>query len=182
MRSGVRRASSGALLAVGIMLVAANLRAVLTAVGPLLDQIGADTGLGEAALGFLAAVPLLAFGAVSPLAHGISGRFGVERTVFVSLLVLAAGTLLRSAPGSPANLWTGTVIIGAAIAICNVLLPAILKRDFPTRMASLTGLYSAVLGGIASLGAGFASPLSQLPVANGEPGGWRFALAAYVLL
>jgi CP family cyanate transporter-like MFS transporter len=49
-------------------------------------------------------------------------------------------------------------------------------------MASLTGLYSAVLGGIASLGAGLAVPLSQLPVANGEPAGWRFALAAYVLL
>ncbi|MFD1214437.1 CynX/NimT family MFS transporter [Arthrobacter sp. GCM10027362] len=179
---GARRASAPVLMMAGIMLVAANLRPVLTAVGPLLDQIGADTGLGEAALGFLAAVPLLAFGAFSPLAHGISGRFGVERTVFVSLLVLAAGTLLRPAPGSPANLWAGTVIIGAAIAVCNVLLPAILKRDFPTRMASLTGLYSAVLGGIASLGAGLAVPLSRLPVGDGAPGGWRFALAAYVVL
>ncbi|NKX49379.1 MFS transporter, partial [Arthrobacter deserti] len=180
--SGVRRISSGALLVAGIMLVAANLRPVLTSVGPLLDQIGAETGLGEAALGFLAAVPLLAFGAVSPLAHGLSGRFGVGRTVLVSLLVLAAGTLLRPVPGSTAGLWAGTVIIGAAIAVCNVLLPAILKRDFPARMASLPGLYSAVLGGIASPGAGLAVPLSRLPGADSAPGGWRFALAAYVVL
>ncbi|NKX55164.1 MFS transporter [Arthrobacter mobilis] len=180
-RSGVRRASSGALLIAGVLLVAANLRHVLTAVGPLLGQIRADTGLGAAALGLLAAVPLLAFGVISPLAHGISGKFGVEKTVFAALLVLVAGTLLRPLPGSLAYLWLGTFIIGAAIAICNVLLPAILKRDFPERMASLTGTYSAVLGGAASLGAGLSVPLSLLPLPGG-PAGWRFALAAYVLL
>jgi CP family cyanate transporter-like MFS transporter len=80
-------------------------------VGPLLDQIGAETGLGVAALGVLAAVPLLAFGAVSPLAHGLSEKFGVERTVFGALLLLVAGTLLRPIPGSLANLWLGTMLI-----------------------------------------------------------------------
>ena len=157
---GTGRALSAGLLIAGILVVAANLRPVLTSVGPLLDQIGAETGLGVAALGVLAAVPLLAFGAVSPLAHGLSEKFGVERTVFGALLLLVAGTLLRPIPGSLANLWIGTMLIGAAIAVCNVMLPALLKRDFPERMASLTGGYSAVLGGCASLGAGLAVPLS----------------------
>jgi CP family cyanate transporter-like MFS transporter len=178
---GTSRALSAGLLIAGILVVAANLRPVLTSVGPLLDQIGAETGLGIAALGVLAAVPLLAFGAVSPLAHGLSEKFGVERTVFGALLLLVAGTLLRPIPGSLANLWIGTVLIGAAIAVCNVMLPALLKRDFPERMASLTGGYSAVLGGCASLGAGLAVPLSLVPI-GGEPAGWRFALTAFVVL
>src|SRR4051794_20135902 len=87
---GTSRALSAGVLIAGILVVAANLRPVLTSVGPLLDQIGADTGLGVAALGVLAAVPLLAFGAVSPLAHGLSEKFGVERTVFGALLLLVA--------------------------------------------------------------------------------------------
>jgi len=180
--SGARRALSSGMLITGVLLVAANLRPVLTSVGPLLDQIGADTGLGAAALGLLAAVPLLAFGVISPLAHGIGEKFGVERTVFAALLLLIAGTFLRPAPGSIVNLWLGTFIIGAAIAVGNVLLPAILKRDFPDKMATLTGAYSAVLGGIASLGAGLSVPLSLLPINDGEPAGWRFALAIYVVL
>ncbi|MGM0928339.1 MAG: MFS transporter [Actinomycetota bacterium] len=178
---GTSRALSAGLLIAGILVVAANLRPVLTGVGPLLDQIGADTGLGVAALGVLAAVPLLAFGAVSPLAHGLSEKFGVERTVFGALLLLVAGTLLRPIPGALANLWIGTLLIGSAIAVCNVMLPALLKRDFPERMASLTGGYSAVLGGCASLGAGLAVPLSLVSI-GGEPAGWRFALTAFVVL
>lgn len=176
-----RRALSAGLLIAGILLVAANLRPVLTSVGPLLDQIGAETGLGATALGVLAAVPLLAFGAVSPLAHGLSEKFGVERTVFGALVLLVIGTLLRPVPGTIANLWIGTFLLGAAIAVCNVMLPALLKRDFPERMASLTGAYSAVLGGCASLGAGLSVPLSLVPF-GGEPAGWRFALVAYVVL
>ncbi|MET1035012.1 MAG: MFS transporter [Arthrobacter sp.] len=171
------------LLVAGVLLVAANLRPVITAVGPVLDQIGAETGLGAAALGLLASVPLLAFAAVSPLTHGLSERFGVERTVFGALLVLAAGTLLRSVPGPLASLWIGSFVIGGSIAVCNVLLPAIIKRDFPDRMAQLTAAYSAVLGGIASLGAGLSVPLSALPLGtDGAPAGWRFALAAFVVL
>lgn len=174
---------SHALLLAGIMLVAANMRPVITAVGPVLDQIGADTGLRAGPLGLLAAVPLLAFAAVSPVAHGISERFGAERTVFAGLLLLLVGTLLRPLPGPMANLWCGTFIIGAAIALFNVLLPSLLKRDFPGRMAQLTGAYSAVLGGVASLGAGLSYPLSQVPGGHdGATLGWRFALVAYGVL
>ncbi|MBB2994702.1 CynX/NimT family MFS transporter [Paeniglutamicibacter cryotolerans] len=181
MAAATRR-SSGALMIAGILLVAANLRPVLTSVGPLLDQIGAETGLGAPALGLLAAVPLLAFALVSPLAQSLSERFGVERTVFAALLVLICGTLLRPLPGSVAYLWVGTFIIGASIAVCNVLLPALLKRDFPEKVAKLTGAYSAVIGGVASLGAGLSVPLSMIRLPDGSQAGWRLALGAYVLL
>lgn len=167
---------------VGILLVAANLHPVITSVGPVLDQIGSNTGLGVPMLGLLAAVPLLAFAIVSPFAQGLSNRFGAERTVFVSLLVLFLGTLVRPLPGSLAFLWTGTFTIGASIAVCNVLLPALIKRDFPDGVAKLTGAYSAVIGGFAALGAGLSVPLSTLQLPDGSPTGWRLGLGAYALL
>ncbi|WP_081744840.1 MFS transporter, partial [Arthrobacter sp. H14] len=128
-------------------------------------------------LGLLTALPLLAFAVVSPLAHGFSQKIGIERTVFIALLVLIAGTLLRSIPGTMINLWAGSFITGAAIAVCNVLVPAVVKRDFPDRMSTLTGAYSAVLGSFAGLGAGLAVPLAALPGSD-----WRWAMAAWALL
>ena len=175
------RAVGPALLLAGILLVAANLRPAITAVGPLLEEIGAETGLAAAQLGVLTAVPLLAFAAVSPLAHGLGERFGAERTVLGALLLLLVGTLLRPLPGPAASLWIGTFIIGAAIGLGNVLMPAIIKREFPDRMTDLTGVFSAVMGGLAALGAGLAVPLSGIPL-GGEPAGWRFALGVYAVL
>lgn len=175
--TGEDRRTSGGLLVLGLLLVAANLRATLTSAGPLLDAIAADTGVSTAALGLLTTLPLLAFAIVSPLAHQFSGKFGLERTIFTALLVLIAGTVFRSVEGSIFNLWAGSFITGAAIAICNVLVPAVIKRDFPTKMASLTGAYSAVLGSFAGLGAGLAVPLATIPGSS-----WRWSMAAWALL
>jgi CP family cyanate transporter-like MFS transporter len=155
-----------------VLLVAANLRPTITSVGPVLRLLEADTGLGPGALGLLGAVPLLTLGVVSPLAHRVAGRLGTERTVLVALGVLVAGTLVRSLPGGQVPLWTGTVLLGSAIAVGNVLIPAIVKRDFPHRVPVLTGLYSAVLGGFAGIGSGLAVPLAGI-------GGWRLSLGVW---
>lgn len=175
--NGGDRRTSGTLLVFGLLLVAANLRATLTSAGPLLDAIAADTGVSTAALGLLTTLPLLAFAIVSPLVHALSGRFGLERTIFAALLVLIGGTVFRSVEGSIFNLWAGSFITGGAIAVCNVLVPAVIKRDFPTKMASLTGAYSAVLGSFAGLGAGLAVPLAEIPGSS-----WRWSMAAWALL
>lgn len=175
--TGSDRRTSRVLLVLGLLLVAANLRATLTSAGPLLDAIAADTGVSTAALGLLTTLPLLAFAIVSPLVHNLSGKFGLERTIFTALLVLIGGTVFRSIEGSIFNLWAGSFIIGAAIAVCNVLVPAVIKRDFPTKMASLTGAYSAVLGSFAGLGAGLAVPLAAIPGSS-----WRWAMGAWALL
>ncbi|HLT60508.1 MAG TPA: hypothetical protein VK020_04915, partial [Microlunatus sp.] len=73
------------IIVLGVVLVAAGMRPALTSVGPVLDRIGLDTGLGPTGLGLLGAVPLLAFAAVSPLVHRISHataaiRAGVAHT------------------------------------------------------------------------------------------------------
>ena len=103
-------ASRGMLL-IAVLLIALNLRPTITGIGPLLGQISEDIGTTAAALGALAAVPLIAFGVVSPLAHGISARFGMSRTVLWSLVLLGIGTVWRSLPG-----FAGQVQLGGQAA------------------------------------------------------------------
>ncbi|WP_442574124.1 MFS transporter [Microbacterium sp. F51-2R] len=162
-------------LVVATCLVAANMRPTITAVGPLLGQIGDETGLSPTLLGLLGAVPLITWALISPLAHELSRRFGMSRAVTWSLVVLALGTVVRSVPGPTASLWIGTVIIGAALAIVNVLMPAAIKRDFPRRVPAMMAVYTALLGGVGAIASGVAVPVSHVDLPGGEAG-WRFAL------
>jgi MFS transporter, CP family, cyanate transporter len=161
------------LLVLGIVLLAANLRPALTGVAPLIGQIRADTGISNGVAGLLTTLPLLAFGLLSPIAPRVARLFGMERVLLASLLVLVAGILLRWA-GAVEALFLGTVVLGAAIAVANVLLPSLVKREFPEHAGLMTSVYSSSLGISAALAAGVSVPLAQLV-------GWRGALAVWVL-
>src|SRR5215212_3874602 len=149
------------LFVLGILLLAANLRPALTGVAPLIGQIRADTGISNGAAGLLTTLPLLAFALLSPVAPRVARRFGIEITLLASLFVLAFGILLRWM-GTIAALFLGTAILGAAIAFGNVLLPGLVKREFPERAGLMTSVYSASLGISAALAAGVSVPLAQL--------------------
>jgi MFS transporter, CP family, cyanate transporter len=161
------------LLVALVFLVALNLRPALTTVGPLLPQIGGEAGLSEGAQGLLGALPLLAFAAISPLVQHPARRFGVERTLLAALVVLAFGTALRSVLGD-AGLWIGTAVAGSAIAIGNVLVPTIVKRDYRDHVSMATGVYSACITVGASIASAVAVPLSHAA-------GWRGALAFWAV-
>ena len=158
------------------MLIAANLRASLTAVGPLTGQIRADTGISGGVAGLVTTLPLLAFGVASPVVPRLARRVGADRALLASLLLLAVGILVRSA-GPVAALLVGTTLLGLAIAIANVLMPSLVKRDFPERAGLVTGLYSSIMGGLAALAVGLAVPL-----ADRAGLGWRGSLASWSLL
>jgi CP family cyanate transporter-like MFS transporter len=163
----------------GFLLLAANLRAALTSVGPLLETIRADIGLTAGEAGFIGALPLITFAAVSPQVPRLARKLGTDRLLWSALALLAVGIVLRSLPVT-GLLWVGTVLLGAAIAAGNVLMPSLIKRDFPDHVSAATGVYTAVIGIIASTAAGVA-----VPMANALPGGWRTALgvwAGFVLI
>ena len=122
-------------------------------------------------LGLLGTLPLLAFAFASPLVHSSPAASGWSGRSSVSLLVLAIGTSARPTPAL-AGLWIGTVVIGAAIAVGNVLVPVILKRDYAANVSRATGVYTAFITG----GAAIAS-LVAVPIANAA--GWRLALAIW---
>lgn len=161
-----------ALLA-GILLIAANLRSPLTVVGPLLGTISRHFSLDSTEAGLLNTLPVLGFGAFSPLAPALSRRLGIERSLLAALIALAIGTVLRSLP-SIVCLFAGTILIGAAIAIVNVLLPALVKRRFPGRISTITGLYAATMSMVAAIASAVAVPLAGV-----APAGWRTALGCW---
>lgn len=159
----------GALLIAGILMIATTLRVTFTGAAPLLDAIRHDYGLTTAQTGILTTLPLLAFALISPLAAGVARRIGMERSLFIALILICAGIGVRSLP-SAAWLFSGTAVIGCGIALGNVLLPGLIKRDFPGQVAKLTGAYSLTMGASAALGSALIVPL-----ALGDAG-WRGAL------
>ncbi|MET1025626.1 MAG: CynX/NimT family MFS transporter [Dongiaceae bacterium] len=165
-----------ALLIAGILLIATNLRAPITAVAPLLNMIRASFHLSTTEAGMLTTLPLLAFAAVSPFAALLAREYGLERTLFGALVVIGMGIVLRSA-GTVWLLYLGTWFIGSGAAIGNVLLPSLLKRDFAGKIATLTAIYALTMGAAAAIGSVAAVPLSQ------QSGlGWPFALGTLVFL
>ena len=126
--------------------------------------------------GLVTTLPLLAFGLVSPLAPHIARRLGLERALSLGLFVLGIGTVLR-AQGSESALLVGMFWVGAGIAIGNVLLPSLVKRDFPTQIGVMTGAYVTVMNVFAGLGSGVSVPLAR------DLGlSWRGSLAIWALL
>lgn len=159
------RHASAAALTIAVAVVAFNLRPALTSVAPVLSEIQRATGLSSAEAGLLTTIPVLAFGAFSPLAPWLGRRFGMEAALVGSLVLLVLGILVRSAPAF-GPLFLGTLLVGVAIAIGNVLVPALIKRDFADPRAA-TGVYSVAMSAGAAVAAGVAVPLDRVV------GGWR---------
>ncbi|GAA4192017.1 MFS transporter [Gryllotalpicola kribbensis] len=172
-RITARRALSPALVLAGLLLVAGNLRAGITTVGPVLDELQHRLGLSSPAASALISLPLLAFAVVSPFVPGLTRRLGLEASMAAALGLLAIGLVVRSLPG-PGLLWVGTAALGVAIAVLNVSLPALVKRDFPERIGQVTGSYSAVQSIFAAVAAGVAVPVATLTSA-----GWRLPMAMW---
>ncbi|MGW9020494.1 MFS transporter [Leucobacter chromiiresistens] len=166
------RALAGALALTGLLLVAGNLRASLTSVGPILDRLQSELGLSSLAASMLISLPLLAFAGVSPIVPSVAARLGLERLLGGSLAMLAAGIVLRSVGG--AWLWVGTIVLGVAIASLNVSLPALVKRDYPRRIGQVTGAYSVVQSVFAAIAAGV-----SVPLADATSLGWRLSLGLW---
>jgi len=163
-------------LLAGILLIAMNLRAPFTSVAPLIDTLKAAFRLTAGEAGLLITLPLLSFAAISPFAAGIARRWGIERSLFGALLVVAAGIALRSA-GSIGGLYCGTVVIGCGIAVGNVLLPGLLKREYPDRVALLTAVYVLAMG----IAAAAVSALA-VPLFDATGGSWRLVTASALWL
>lgn len=167
-------------IGVAIVLVAANLRPAVVSVGPVLNEIRAAVGLSGTTAGLLTALPVVCFGLLAPVAPRLVRRVGIERAMLAALIVLCAGFVVRST-GSVVALFAGTVLVGAAIAVGNVLLPGLIKRDFPHRTGVMTGLYTMAISAGGALAAGLTVPVAvaaglEWPAALG---GWLlFALVA----
>ncbi|MFE0760535.1 CynX/NimT family MFS transporter [Streptomyces smyrnaeus] len=163
------------LLLVGIVLASLNMRAALAGVSPVLGEISDDFGMTSTLSSLVTTIPLIFMGVVSPLAPKLARRWGTETVLLGALLLLAGGIALRIAPPMVA-LFAGCAVVGSGIALLNVLMPGLIKRDFPEKAAGMTALYSTAMILGATISAAAAVPLEH------ALGGWRGSLVSWALL
>lgn len=165
----------GMMLVIAIVLVGFNLRPALSSIGPVLSEIMATLNLGASGASLLTTLPVVCLGLFSAVAPALGRRYGPEKAILFLMGLLIAGLLLRLVVTYPALLLSG-VMAGAAIAGMNVLLPGLVKRDFPHKAALMAGVYTMALCAGAALAAGFTVPLAQA-----ASGSWAVALAFWAI-
>jgi len=163
------------LLGASLVLIAFNLRPIFSSASALLPEIRSGLGLTAFGTSILTTLPVVCMGLFSPLAPRLAQRLGTERVLLGVILLLALGTALRGL-SSISLLFFGTALTGACIAIGNVLLPGVVKRDFPDKAALMTGCYTMALCAGAASAAGL-----TLPIEHSLGGSLGGALAAWAL-
>lgn len=164
----VRTAAAATLVLV--VLVALALRAPFTAVAPLLEQIQHDLGVSNTLGGVLTTLPVVCLGAFAFVAPKLRQRFGDEKVLVGCLVVLLVGNSMR-ALGSIGTLLAGTVVVGAGVAVANVALPGLIKRDFPHKVPVITAIYAMCL----TLGGAVAASV-VVPIGAAMSSAWRAPL------
>lgn len=158
-----------------IVFIASTLRAPLTSVGPVVDEIKHVMEINNSVAGILTTIPLIIFAIVSPLVSRVTSRITMSRTILYSTILLIIGLYLRVA-GDFSLFIIGTLILGIAIAFGNVVLPSYVKWYFPMQIGIATGIYSGTMNFTAGLGGGLSFPLSQTPL------GFRLSLSFWIIL
>lgn len=161
---------------IGIIFIAANLRAPLTSVGPIVGFIRDDLHISNTLAGMITTLPLLSFALFSQIVPKLARKFGVEMMILMSIIFLTLGIILRLLSGVAA-LYIGTAVLGLAISISNVLLPSLIKQEFPTRIGLMTGVYSISMNLLAAIASGL-----SVPIAIGLGIGWQGGLGIWGIL
>lgn len=151
------------LFGIGLIIIALNLRTLFSSFSAVLPEITVYTALPGWAVSLLTTVPVTFLGLFAPICPLLSRRFGLERVLAGALLVLTFGLGVRGLHlphlGHLPALLIGTGACGAAIALANVLIPALVKRDFQNHLGLMSGLTTAAACASAALGAGFTYPI-----------------------
>ncbi|HEA52522.1 hypothetical protein LCGC14_1519140 [marine sediment metagenome] len=174
-KTSTKKTRNALFMFVGMMLVALNLRPALTSVGPILKTIGDSLSLSSIGQGVLTTLPVLLLGLAAPLAPRAARKLGMERAVLVALIILGVAMIVRPYFGV-SGLFLGTAVAGGCIGVMSVLLPGIVKRDFPESASLMTGIYTAVLCTGASIAAGATEPLRMA-----FDSAWQPALAFWAI-
>ncbi|NJP14335.1 CynX/NimT family MFS transporter [Streptomyces thermoviolaceus subsp. thermoviolaceus] len=176
-RTAAPRTWAVRLVTLGIVLAALNLRPAITSLGALLEEVRDGLGMSGSVAGLLTSVPPLCFAVFGVMAPRLARRFGPSAVVCAGMAAIAAGLLVRPYAGNTAGFLAASALALAGIAVSNVLMPVIVKRWFPDRVGSMTGLYSMAL----ALGTSLAAAVT-VPVTDALGGNWQSGLASWALL
>ncbi|MFZ3571379.1 CynX/NimT family MFS transporter [Streptomyces sp. BH097] len=165
------------LVMVGIVLAAVNLRPAITSLGALLEEVRDGLGMSGSVAGLLTSVPPLCFAIFGVMAPRLAKRFGPSAVVCAGMFAIAAGLVIRPFTGGTAGFLVASALGLMGIAVSNVLMPVIVKRWFPDKVGTMTGLYSMAL----ALGTSTAAA-ATVPVTSALGGSWQAGLAVWAVL
>jgi MFS transporter, CP family, cyanate transporter len=165
------------LVIVGIVLAALNLRPAITSLGALLEEMRVGLHMSGSVAGALTSVPPLCFAIFGIAAPRLARRFGPGAVVCGGMVAITTGLLIRPFAGGTAGFLAASALALMGIAVSNVLMPVIVKRYFPDRVGSMTGLYSMAL----ALGTSVAAA-ATVPMTEALGGSWRVGLAVWAVL
>lgn len=166
--------TSKALLILGIILISINLRTSIASVGPLIPFIREDLGISNGLAGFLTTLSLITFAIFSLFAPSIGKRLGHGKAIFLGIVLLAIGVVIRVL-GGVGLLYFGTALTGIGIVIANVLMIPFFKARIPEQIGLMTALLSTGMSLFAAIASGISVPLA---VDLGL--GWRGSLLSWV--
>lgn len=165
------------LLVAAVVLFALNMRAGVTSIAPVLQEIQGGLHMSDSLAGLLTSLPTLIFalvGLITPLA---SRTLGLHSTMLVAMVALSLGLIVRVFMGGSAGFLVFTIVALAGIAITNVLMPAFIKTHFPAQIPTYTAVYSTALTAMA-----FLSSVVVAPMSHSMSTGWRGALGFWGVL
>ncbi|MGQ4451622.1 CynX/NimT family MFS transporter [Streptomyces griseus] len=165
------------LIAVGLVLAALNLRPAITSLGALLEEVREGLHMSGSVAGVLTSVPPLCFAVFGVMAPRLARRFGAGTVVCAGMAAIAAGLIIRPYIGSTAGFLAASALALMGIAVSNILMPVIVKRWFPDRVGTMTGLYSMAL----ALGTALAAAVT-VPLTGALGGSWQTGLALWAVL
>ncbi|WP_417234778.1 MFS transporter [Arthrobacter sp.] len=139
---------------IAIVLVGLNLRAGIASAAALFHDLQQVLGYGPLVAAVLPSIPTLTFAFAGAATAWLVRRVGLERTILLALVLLAAGLGVRAIP-SVGMLLLGTVAAMCGIALCNVTMPSFIREHYAHRTSLLTGTYTITM----SVGATAASAL-----------------------
>jgi CP family cyanate transporter-like MFS transporter len=168
----VRHTPKGLLILL-ILAFSMTIRGPISVYGPIAELLAGELKVDFALIGLLSGLPVFCYAIFIPLANIVVGKLGLEKSVVLSMGIIGVGIVVRSLAGFE-TLFLGTVVIGAGIALGNVIFPLLISREFTNRYVTVIGIVSVGMS-VANFSAGALTyPLS-------EAIGWRWTLASWVI-
>lgn len=160
------------LLIAALFVLALNLRPAMAAVGPLLDLIETATGMSSTIASLLTTLPVAMIGvgvlAIRPLRRLLGERKGI----LLGAVLIGLASLARAAVTGAAGLIASAVAVGIGVGLVQALAPVVIKRAFPDKFGTVTGLYTTGIMGGAAVAAATAAGWADAM-------GWAGALALW---
>lgn len=148
------------IILLAIILLGSILRTPITGIGSIIGIVKDILNINNTLAGLITTIPLVAFAVISPLASKFSNKYGLEKTLFYSTIIITLGLLFRFYINVYV-LFITTFIIGVGIALGNVLLPAVVKKYYPTKLGVMTGFFSVIMTVTASISAAVSYPIAS---------------------